>query len=254
MRRLAEAFGSYSDITAGRAGPRQAERGAQAAPGLSSGAKEALRLAFAPQGGPVQAIALRELARLCGAAAAEAAAPVLAVASAIAEAAPPPTSQAERRLRGALLFGGALRATQADKETLRVAEEVWAALLPAAPKASSSSDKASLSPATPKSPDLPPGFTAVELPLLGPVPVLTFLLPPPFLFPGQQQLRQLALLPPPPPEVDPEVIQDLLELAPELGAGVQAVAFRFASELLSQAADRVAKASQNALEADQGLN
>ena len=269
VRQLAEAFGSYSDITGAPSQQRQQqqegaprdhrqpaalEKGASG--GLSSGAKEALRLAFAPQGGPVQDIALRELARLYGAAVAEAVAPILSAASTIAGAAPAPESENERRLRDALLLGGALRATAADQETLRVAEEIRAVLLPSSSPSREATEDAAAAAAAAAATRLPPGFTTIEVPLLGTVPVLAPPLPLPFPFPGQHQQGPFlggSLLPPPPPEVDPKVVQELLELAPELGAGAQAAAFRFGSELLSQAADRVAKASERVRETDQGL-
>lgn len=253
VRQLAEAFSSYSDITSnGGSAPTAAPStalvatggSARPATGLSSGAKEALRLAFSPEGGPVQDIALRELARFTGAAAAEAAAPLLAaplnVASAFGAAAP-----AQASLRDALLLGAALRVSEDDKETLRVAEEIRAAFLPAAASRESKTRSDGLVPAG----SLFPGFVNVELPLLGSVPMLA----PPFPFPGQGGPFAGSLLPPPPPQFDQEVLRELMELAPELAPGAQAAALRFGSELLTQAADRVAKAAERARDADSGL-
>ena len=77
-KQLAEAFASYSDTFADRpegAGDRAAAPGA-----LPAGVKEALRIAFDPEGGPLQDIALREAARLAGASTAQALSGALATA------------------------------------------------------------------------------------------------------------------------------------------------------------------------------
>lgn len=251
VRQLAEAFGNYSTITSKGSGARALPAAAGGlSRGLPSGAREALRLAFATKGGPVQDIALRELARLAGAAAAQAASPLLsaplAAASAFGAMAPMPETPAQRRLKDALLLGGALRATDADLETLRVAEEIGAALLPSSGvmKPSNPLETAGL---------LPPGFSTIEIPLLGTIPVLA--LPRPFPFPGQfgSAPSPWGLLPPSPPEVDPVVLRELLELAPELAPGAQAAALRFGSELLSQTAERIAGAAERARAADSSL-
>lgn len=66
VRQLATAFRSFSSVAAGAA---PAEPAPDAAP-LGPAAREALRLAFAPGGGPLQRVAVRELARLAGSGAA----------------------------------------------------------------------------------------------------------------------------------------------------------------------------------------
>ncbi|OUS47446.1 ABC1 family-domain-containing protein [Ostreococcus tauri] len=48
-----------------------------------------------------------------------------------------------------------------------------------------------------------------------------------------------------PPEIDVELLQELIDLAPELAPGAQAAAFRFGSVLLDQAAYRVARTTQS---------
>ena len=112
-------------------------------PRLSKGAKEALRLAFDPAGGPVQDIVLREMARYAGAAAAElassAASGPASVVVSLAEA-----QQAAANAMGAArppvptaleLFApltAAARQTESDRETLRVAAEL--ASSPPAPR------------------------------------------------------------------------------------------------------------------------
>ncbi len=71
VRQLATAFRSYA-VTTAAATTTQADAAA-AAPqqaGIGPGAAAALRLALSPRGGPLQAVALRELAKLAGAAAA----------------------------------------------------------------------------------------------------------------------------------------------------------------------------------------
>ena len=65
-------FGNYSSITNVRESPKEAVDGKPASAGLSQGTKEALRLAFTPEGSPAQDILLRELARFTGAAASSA--------------------------------------------------------------------------------------------------------------------------------------------------------------------------------------
>ena len=73
VKQLANAFGNYSSITNVRESPKEeAVDGKPASAGLSQGTKEALRLAFAPEGSPAQDILLRELARFTGAAASSA--------------------------------------------------------------------------------------------------------------------------------------------------------------------------------------
>ena len=78
-KQLAEAFGSYSEIMTestsssppgGEGAASSSSSGAKEA--MPSGVKEALRVAFAPEGGPLQDILLKEAARLTGASTASA--------------------------------------------------------------------------------------------------------------------------------------------------------------------------------------
>ena len=49
---------------------------------------------------------------------------------------------------------------------------------------------------------------------------------------------------PTPPQVDLELVQELVDLAPDLAPGAQAAALRLGSVLFEQAAYRVARATQ----------
>jgi hypothetical protein len=48
-----------------------------------------------------------------------------------------------------------------------------------------------------------------------------------------------------PPEIDMELVQELVDLAPELAPGAQAAALRLGSVLFDQAAYRVARATRS---------
>ena len=226
VRQMAEAFGSYSDVTAGPpAAAGVAKDGDQPTTGLPSGVKEALRLAFAPEGGPVQDIALRELARYAGALSVEAAAPLLALPLQLQSTLPGSNSAASPVLT-------AFSTTEADRETLRVADEIRSTILGQPSSGTEPQSDGTFTDTNSFPFPLPPGFTTVEVPLLGPVPVIA----PPSPFPSAGL--------PAPPAIDRAVVQDLLELAPELAPGVQAASLRFGSELLTQAANRVASAAE----------
>ena len=261
VKQLANAFGNYSTLTAtagGAEGAGAMAAGVNAPSGgadstalvaasaggsgdggksegkgkLNSGAKEALRLAFAPDGGPVQDILLREMARYAGAAASElatsaATAPASAFVLGLARAqqqAADSLGPARPPLPTAIEFFAPLTAaaqqTEADRETLRVAEELQdlAANLMAARGGGSTAatDAATASTST---------STWVEVPVFGEVPVPAL--------PGM-------------PEVDQELLRELAEMAPELAPGAQAAALRFGSVLLDQAAERVSYAEHAA--------
>ena len=213
VKQLANAFGDYSSVTGARDSPGPTAEGPTASAGLSPGTKEALRLAFAPEGGPAQDILLRELARYAGAAATDAvasaaAAPALGPLVALAEAqqraadalgpARPPLPTAIELLAP---LAAAARPTEADREALKVAAELQELVRGPAP-----------------SPGPSRGGWAV--PVLGEGPV------------------------PQGPAVDVGVLRGLAELAPELAPGAQAAAVRFVEVLREQAEERVAAAEQ----------
>jgi hypothetical protein len=102
----------------------------------------------------------------------------------------------------------AARQTEADRETLRVAEELQELVRSLAPKSPASSEASSSS--------------WVDVPVLGEVPM-----------PSAPSLP-----------MDERMLRELLELAPELAPGAQAAALRFGSVLLDQAAERVADAEK----------
>ena len=219
VKQLANAFGNYSSITNVRESPKEAVDGKPASAGLSQGTKEALRLAFTPEGSPAQDILLRELARFTGAAASSAvnsaaSAPALGFLVGLAEAqqraaealgpARPPLPTAIELLAP---LTAAARQTEADRETLRVAAELQELVSSLAPKSSTSSE---------------PSSSWVDVPVLGEVP-----------------MPSVPSLP-----MDEQMLKELLELAPELAPGAQAAALRFGSVLLDQAAERVADAEK----------
>jgi aarF domain-containing kinase len=70
--------GAGAGVSEESGGGSSGKNGGKDGGGLNQGAKEALRLAFAPDGGPVQDILLREMVRYAGAAASELAASVAA--------------------------------------------------------------------------------------------------------------------------------------------------------------------------------
>ena len=225
VKQLADAFGNYSVMTVkDEKRPVDADGTDRAAknPKLSKGAKEALRLAFDPAGGPVQDIVLREMARYAGAAAAELASSAAsgpasivvslaeaqqAAANAMGAARPPvPTA-----LEFFAPLTAAARQTESDRETLRVAAELRDLAVGAVgPTARGEDDEGSGSSSAPW----------VDVPVLGEVPV-----------------PRMPTVP-----VDAELLRELAELAPELAPGARAAALRFGSVLLDQAAERVAAA------------
>ena len=225
VKQLANAFGNYSVMTVKdekQAVDADGTEGTATNPRLSKGAKEALRLAFDPAGGPVQDIVLREMARYAGAAAAElassAASGPASVVVSLAEA-----QQAAANAMGAArppvptaleLFApltAAARQTESDRETLRVAAELRELAAGAAGSARGENDEGS-------------GSSApwMDVPVLGEVPV-----------------PRMPTVP-----VDAELLRELAEMAPELAPGAQAAALRFGSVLLDQAAERVAAAEK----------
>jgi len=240
VKQLANAFGNYSTMTgAGTATTAMAIASAdettalttterrlttKKAAALSDGAKEALRLAFAPEGGPVQDIMLREMARYAAASASEAvssvaAAPATALFRGLADAqqaAFTAMGPARPPLPTALEFfapvAAATRQTEEDLETLRVAEELRELISGLAPGGPGGTGGEGAS-----------GAAWVEVPVLGEVPN-----------PG---------LPRPP--IDGETLRELFAMAPELAPGAQAAALRFGSVLLEQAAQRVADAEKD---------
>jgi len=217
---------------------------------MSQGAKEALRLAFAPDGGPVQDILLREMARYAAAAASELAmsvstAPASALLIGLAEAqqtaaeamgpARPPLPTAMELFAP---FTAAARQTEADRETLRVAvelQELVASLTGGAGRGLASPGVAggglslgaggsSLSPRAGGSGGTTTSW--MEVPLFGEVPMPTLS------FPGM--------------DLDQELVRELMDMVPELAPGAQAAALRFGSVLLDQTAERVANADRAA--------
>ena len=228
VKQLANAFGNYSSLTSGNTpveGPESAalvktavKDGEMKSGKLNQGTKEALRLAFATEGGPVQDILLREMARYAGAAASELAASAAtapasafimglanaqqAAAEALGPARPPVPTAIE-------LFApitAAARQTEADRETLRVAAELRELVSNFQGESSGAANGARSS--------------WVEVPVMGEVPVPSGM------------------------DVDSELIRELAELAPELAPGMQAAALRFGSVLMEQAAERVAFADE----------
>ena len=259
VKQLANAFGNYSAITGPRDGAsangtlpetvgetgstttrvsddpssssssvsRQstASRGSSEAPKLSNGARDALRLAFDPAGGPVQDILLRETARFAGASLSElaetaASAPATAFVLSLARAQQnvadglgsnrPPVPTALELFQP---LSRAARQTEADRETLRVAAELAELARGLGPKADDEGDRERQT-------------TFLELPVVGEVPVPNI------------NATQSAFA------FDPELARELFELAPELAPGAQAAALRLGATLLDQAAERVAAAEE----------
>ena len=236
VKQLAGAFGNYSAMTGPPATSYDAtgvtnlsdsektniEKGSTK---LSSGAKEALRLAFDPKGGPVQDILLRETARYVGASVSELAE---AAASAPATAFVLSLARAQQNVADGLgsnrpplptalelfsTFGRAARQTEADRETLRVANELaelFGSALPAERAEPASNAEREQT-------------TWVEVPVLGEVPL-----------PSPTSSSAFAF--------DAELARELLEMAPELAPGAQAAALRLGATMLDQAAERVAAA------------
>ena len=112
-------------------------------------------------------------------------------------------------------FGRAARQTEADRETLRVANELaelFGSALPAEPAEPGSASNAERE-----------RTTWVEVPVLGEVPL-----------PSAASSSAFAF--------DAELARELLEMAPELAPGAQAAALRLGATMLDQAAERVAAA------------
>ena len=229
-RATADANGAAngSDATTGAADPSSVSRSADARSSssrkLSNGARDALRLAFDPAGGPVQDILLRETARYAGASLSElaeavAAAPATALALSLARAQqsvadnlganrPPVPTVLE-------LFqplSRAARQTEADRETLRVAAELAELARGLFPTDANDDTNDKNERET----------TWVDAPVFGEVPL--------------PNAPQSAIA------FDPELARELFELAPELAPGAQAAALRLGATLLDQAAERVAAA------------
>ena len=234
VKQLAGAFGNYSAMTGAATGKSPSrddtggeEKNIEKSKKLSSGAREALRLAFDPAGGPVQDILLRETARYVGASVSElaeaaASAPATAFVLSLARAQQnvvdrlgsnrPPVPTA---LELFAPFGRAARQTEADRETLRVANELaelFGSALPAEPAEPGSASNAERE-----------RTTWVEVPVLGEVPL-----------PSAASSSAFAF--------DAELARELLEMAPELAPGAQAAALRLGATMLDQAAERVAAA------------
>ena len=236
VKQLAGAFGNYSAMTGPPATSYDATAGTDSSDSektniekkskkLSSGAKEALRLAFDPKGGPVQDILLRETARYVGASVSELAE---AAASAPATAFVLSLARAQQNVADGLgsnrpplptalelfaPFGRAARQTEADRETLRVANELaelFGSALPAERAEPASNAEREQT-------------TWVEVPVLGEVPL-----------PRAPDSSAFAF--------DAELARELLEMAPELAPGAQAAALRLGATMLDQAAERVAAA------------
>jgi hypothetical protein len=110
-------------------------------------------------------------------------------------------------------FGRAARQTEADRETLRVANELaelFGSALPAERAEPASNAEREQT-------------TWVEVPVLGEVPL-----------PRAPDSSAFAF--------DAELARELLEMAPELAPGAQAAALRLGATMLDQAAERVAAA------------
>ena len=201
VRQLSKAFGSYTSITAARAGAPKVEKPDEEhgqKKKISNSAKEALKLAFDPSGGPIQDIALRELVRYAGAFVSSAASSTIAAPFNAVESVAQSFSPAAELLSGAKNTLAPLeRAThisQEDIETLQVAEEL----------------RLMFSGGEETAPN------------------------------GEQKSAQAQGL----PEIDAELVRELLDLAPELAPGAQAAALRLGSVLFDQAAYRVARATR----------
>ena len=248
VKQLAGAFGNYSAMTGapnGEGDDDGFERDVAVAstvastvvvgsekktPKLSKGARDALRLAFDPAGGPVQDILLRETARYAGAslselaeaaASAPATAFVLSLARAqqsVADTLGPNRPPVPTALELFQPLSRAARQTEADRETLRVAAELAELVSSGEPRAS----KANAASYDAKESET----TWVDVPVFGEIPVPTRASPS---LPGAFG-------------IDADLARELLEMAPELAPGAQAAALRLGSTLLDQAAERVAEA------------
>ena len=239
VKQLAGAFGNYSAMTGAPNGGGDdddlerdgSEKGSEKkTPKLSKGARDALRLAFDPAGGPVQDILLRETARYAGAslselaeaaASAPATAFVLSLARAqqsVADTLGPNRPPVPTALELFQPLSRAARQTEADRETLRVAAELAELVSSGEPRGA----KANGASRDEKESET----TWVDVPVFGEIPVPTRASPSlPSAF-----------------GIDADLARELLEMAPELAPGAQAAALRLGSTLLDQAAERVAEA------------
>jgi hypothetical protein len=252
VKQLAGAFGNYSAMTGapnGEGDDDGFERDVAVAstvastvvvgsekktPKLSKGARDALRLAFDPAGGPVQDILLRETARYAGAslselaeaaASAPATAFVLSLARAqqsVADTLGPNRPPVPTALELFQPLSRAARQTEADRETLRVAAELAELVSSGKPPGAAKANGASYD-------EKESETTWVDVPVFGEIPV-----------PTRTSLSSPSL--PSAFGIDADLARELLEMAPELAPGAQAAALRLGSTLLDQAAERVAEA------------
>ncbi|KAK3281300.1 hypothetical protein CYMTET_10902 [Cymbomonas tetramitiformis] len=224
VQQLSEAFQTYTQTTQTAGSPAAAGNGkgsshAAESQGIPAATKEALRLMLAPEGGPLQDIVLREVARFSGAAMVDTV--ERAVGEAFAEnsllyqqnalvqnlgparvfLAPFPTPYE--------LYDGLIPRKSADDEsTLEVAAALTEALAGSAATAVESGVEA---------PGLPAGMDPDDL-LQDPQAAAAML---------------LSSLP------SEELAQEIMELLPELAPGAQAAALRLAALLLEQSAARL---------------
>ena len=253
VKQLAGAFGNYSAMTGAPNGEGTTNDGFERdvavastvastvvvgsekkTPKLSKGARDALRLAFDPAGGPVQDILLRETARYAGAslselaeaaASAPATAFVLSLARAqqsVADTLGPNRPPVPTALELFQPLSRAARQTEADRETLRVAAELAELVSSGKPPGAAKANGASYDKKESET-------TWVDVPVFGEIPVPTRTSPFSPSLPGAFG-------------IDADLARELLEMAPELAPGAQAAALRLGSTLLDQAAERVAEA------------
>lgn len=195
VKQLSSAFGSYTSITdqSGKK-PAAPQTGGGESKKISKSAREALKLAFDPTGGPIQDIALRELGRYAGAFVSTTASSAIAAPLTAAESLAQSFGPAAELLEGARStlapLERATHASEEDVETMKVIEELQSLF--------ASSENA------------------------------------------EDSNRGSA-----PPAVDMELVQELIDLAPELAPGAQAAALRLGSVLFEQAAYRVARATRD---------
>ena len=206
-KQLAEAFASYSDTFADRpegAGDRAAAPGA-----LPAGVKEALRIAFDPEGGPLQDIALREAARLAGASTAQALSGALAT---------------------AFREGGVLERQSALVRALAEQQPQLREVLPPTPlevyEGFLQPGLESLASSGGTDTDAAEVAAIVSAALADPKA-------------REGGISTGAPLPPP----TPEMAREALELAAELAPGIQLAALRFGSTLFSDATERLGRAA-----------
>ena len=206
-KQLAEAFASYSDTFADRpegAGDRAAAPGA-----LPAGVKEALRIAFDPEGGPLQDIALREAARLAGASTAQALSGALAT---------------------AFREGGVLERQSALVRALAEQQPQLREVLPPTPlevyEGFLQPGLESLASSGGTDTDAAEVAAIVSAALADPKA-------------GEGGISTGAPLPPP----TPEMAREALELAAELAPGIQLATLRFGSTLFSDATERLGRAA-----------